>query len=155
MNFRTEVAAKGVRERDFVVTRGDRSIPGVLWTAAEDDQPRPVVMLGHGASGSKREDYIVALARGLVRHQGLSAFAERGRQLGFRGMVAIHPTHVAVINNVFSPSDQQISFYRGMVEAYERAMAAGDGAIRFQNLHIDQAHYDKARKWLAERGVAQ
>jgi citrate lyase subunit beta/citryl-CoA lyase len=87
--------------------------------------------------------------------QGLSAFAEQGRQLGFRGMVAIHPAHVAVINNVFSPSDQQVSFYRGMVEAYERAMAAGDGAIRFQNLHIDQAHYDKARLWLAERGVAQ
>jgi len=84
MDFRTEVAAKGVRERDFVVTRGDRSIPGVLWTAADDDQPRPVVLLGHGASGSKREDYIVALARGLVRHQGLSAFAIDGPVHGDR-----------------------------------------------------------------------
>jgi dienelactone hydrolase len=84
MEFTTEVAAKGVRERDFVVRRRDRRIPGVLWTAADDDRPRPVVMLGHGASGSKREDYIVALARGLVRHQGLSAFAIDGPVHGDR-----------------------------------------------------------------------
>lgn len=84
MQFGTEAAAKGVRERDFVVTRRDRHIPGVLWTAADDDRPRPVVMLGHGASGSKREDYIVALARGLVRHQGLSAFAIDGPVHGDR-----------------------------------------------------------------------
>src|SRR5580698_8500818 len=84
MDFRTEVAAKGVRDRDFVVTRGDRKIPGVLWTAADDDRPRPVVMLGHGASGSKREDYIVALARRLVRHHGLSAVAIDGPVHGGR-----------------------------------------------------------------------
>jgi dienelactone hydrolase len=84
MQFTTDVAAKGVRERDFEVTRGDRRIPGVLWTLAEDDSARPVVMLGHGASGSKREDYIVALARGLVRHRGLSAFAIDGPVHGDR-----------------------------------------------------------------------
>lgn len=84
MQFDTDVAAKGVRERSFEVTRSDRRIPGILWTAADDDQPRPVVMLGHGASGSKREDYIVALARGLVRHHGLSAVAIDGPVHGDR-----------------------------------------------------------------------
>jgi len=84
MEFGTEVAAKGVRERSFSVLRGERRIPGVLWTASDDDRPRPVVMLGHGASGSKREDYIVALARGLVRHQGLSAVAIDGPVHGDR-----------------------------------------------------------------------
>jgi dienelactone hydrolase len=123
MQFGTDVAAKGVRERDFEVVRGDRHIPGVLWTPADDssradspgpdssradspgpdspgpdspgpdspgpdspgpDSPRPVVMLGHGASGSKREDYIVAVARRLVRHRGLSAFAIDGPVHGDR-----------------------------------------------------------------------
>jgi pimeloyl-ACP methyl ester carboxylesterase len=41
-------------------------------------------MLGHGAAGSKREDYIVALARGLVRHRGLSAVAIDGPVHGDR-----------------------------------------------------------------------
>jgi pimeloyl-ACP methyl ester carboxylesterase len=84
MQFGTDVAAKGVRERTFDVSRGDRRIPGVLWTAADDDRARPVVMLGHGAAGSKREDYIVALARGLVRHHGLSAVAIDGPVHGDR-----------------------------------------------------------------------
>src|ERR1700688_3790007 len=84
MEFGTEVAAKGVRERSFSVMNGERRVPGLLWTAADDDQPRPVVMLGHGASGSKREDYIVALARGLVRHRGLSAVAIDGPVHGDR-----------------------------------------------------------------------
>jgi dienelactone hydrolase len=43
-----------------------------------------VVMLGHGASGSKSQDYIVALARGLVRHRGLSAVAIDGPVHGDR-----------------------------------------------------------------------
>jgi len=84
LEFSTDIAAKGVRERSFEVMSGDRRVPGVLWTSAEDDGPRPVVMLGHGASGSKREDYIVALARGLVRHQGLAAVAIDGPVHGDR-----------------------------------------------------------------------
>jgi len=84
VQFGTDVAAKGVRERSFEVMRGDRRIPGVLWSAADDERPRPVVMLGHGASGSKHEQYIVALARGLVRHQGLSAVAIDGPVHGAR-----------------------------------------------------------------------
>jgi citrate lyase subunit beta/citryl-CoA lyase len=79
---------------------------------------------------------------------GLRRFAEFGRQLGFRGMVAIHPTHVATINDVFSPTAEQVDFYTGMVTAYEDAARAGLGALRYRGLHIDKAHYDKAVQWL-------
>jgi len=82
--FASDTAAKGVRERRFDVLRGERRVPGLLWTAADDDTPRPVVMLGHGAAGSKREDYIVALGRRLVRHHGLSAVAIDGPVHGDR-----------------------------------------------------------------------
>jgi dienelactone hydrolase len=84
VRFGTDTAAKGVRERSFEVESAGRHVPGVLWTPADDDRPRPVVMLGHGASGSKREDYIVALARGLVRHRGLCAVAIDGPVHGDR-----------------------------------------------------------------------
>lgn len=80
---------------------------------------------------------------------GLREFATRGRQLGFRGMIAIHPSHIAPINEVFSPSAEDIQFYRGLVEAYEKAAAEGVGALRYCGLHIDKAHYDKALDWLA------
>jgi citrate lyase subunit beta/citryl-CoA lyase len=79
---------------------------------------------------------------------GLAAFARRGRRLGFRGMVAIHPAHVPVVNDVFSAGPEEIAFYEGMLAAYEAGAARGDGAVRYGALHIDRAHYDKARLWL-------
>jgi citrate lyase subunit beta/citryl-CoA lyase len=81
---------------------------------------------------------------------GLREFARQGRGLGFRGMIAIHPRHVPVINEVFAPSAADIEFYAGLAAAYEEAAAAGRGAARYRGLHIDKAHYDKAVQWLAQ-----
>jgi len=80
---------------------------------------------------------------------GLKAFAEHGRRLGFRGMIAIHPSHVPVVNEAFSPTPEDIAFHEGLLDAYEEAAAAGDGAVRYRGVHIDKAHADTARDWLA------
>jgi citrate lyase subunit beta/citryl-CoA lyase len=79
---------------------------------------------------------------------GLKAFAEKGRRLGFRGMIAIHPSHVATVNEAFTASAEDIEFHEGLVAAYEKAAAAGDGAVRYRGVHIDKAHADTAREWL-------
>jgi citrate lyase subunit beta/citryl-CoA lyase len=91
---------------------------------------------------------ITGLWEDLENLDGLAEFARRGRQLGFRGMIAIHPSHVATVNGVFSPSAEDIAFHEGMVRAYEEAAAEGRGALRYRGLHIDKAHYDKAVEWL-------
>ncbi len=91
---------------------------------------------------------LTGLWEDLENLDGLRQFALRGRQLGFRGMIAIHPTHVATVNDVFTPSAEDIAFYEGMVAAYEAAAAEGTGALRYRGLHIDKAHYDKAVEWL-------
>jgi citrate lyase subunit beta / citryl-CoA lyase len=80
---------------------------------------------------------------------GLKAFATKGRQLGFRGMIAIHPSHVATVNEAFSASAEDIEFHEGLVAAYEQAAAAGHGAVRYRGVHIDKAHADTAQEWLA------
>jgi citrate lyase subunit beta/citryl-CoA lyase len=80
---------------------------------------------------------------------GLKAFAEHGRRLGFRGMIAIHPSHVPVVNEAFSPTPEDIAFHEGLLAAYEEAAAAGHGAVRYRGVHIDKAHADTAREWLA------
>lgn len=79
---------------------------------------------------------------------GLRAFADQGLQLGFRGQIAIHPSHVDVLNEVFSPSAADIEFREGLVAAFETASANGDGAVRYRGVHIDKAHADTAREWL-------
>lgn len=80
---------------------------------------------------------------------GLRTFAQQGRQLGFRGMIAIHPSHVATVNEAFTPTPDEVAFHEWLVTTYEQAAAAGDGAVRYRGIHIDAAHADTARDWLA------
>lgn len=91
---------------------------------------------------------VTALWERLDDLDGLREFATRGRRLGYRGMIAIHPSHVPVINEVFTPSATTVEFYRGLKEAYEAAATGGDGAVRYRDRHVDRAHYDKACEWL-------
>jgi dienelactone hydrolase len=79
-----DVVVKAVRERRFDVERDGRTIPGLLWTPSDARGSRPLVLIGHGASGSKREDYVVALGRRLVRHLGFAAAAIDGPVHGDR-----------------------------------------------------------------------
>lgn len=81
--------------------------------------------------------------------EGLRAFADYGLQLGFRGQVVIHPAHVPVVNEVYTPSDEEVEYYAELVAAVERAVADGHGAVRFRGEHVDLAHADRARDWLA------
>jgi len=76
---------------------------------------------------------------------GLRAFAEQSRGLGYTGMMAIHPTHVPVINDVFTPTADDIARWQGTIEALE----AGAGAARLQGRMVDAAHGRTARDALA------
>ncbi|HSG78452.1 MAG TPA: CoA ester lyase [Acidimicrobiia bacterium] len=80
---------------------------------------------------------------------GLRTFAEDGRRLGYRGMFVIHPSHVPVVNEVFTPSVADVAYYRGIVAAFEAAEAEGRAALVHEGEHIDIAHVAKARQWLA------
>jgi dienelactone hydrolase len=67
-------------ESDFTCVVDGRTVPGALWEPvwATDGQPVPLVLVGHGGSGHKRQDYVSAIARGLARHHGIAAAAIDG-----------------------------------------------------------------------------
>lgn len=92
---------------------------------------------------------IVGLWQDLADEEGAWAFARQNRALGFRGQVLIHPSHVAIANDVYSPSRFEIDFYAGMVEAFDDAVAAGNAAVLYEGMHIDYAHVKTAREVLA------
>ena len=83
MRWLAEVVDAEVRERAFVLRRGEREIPGLLWAPLDGVSGQPVVAICHGASGSKREDYVMALARRFARH-GISSVAIDGPVHGER-----------------------------------------------------------------------
>ncbi len=79
-----DMTGGGARQRRFDIDLGDHLVPGLLWTPAEGEGPWPLVLMGHGGSGSKREPHIVALGRRLAREHGIAAAAIDGPVHGDR-----------------------------------------------------------------------
>jgi len=73
------------------------------------------------------------------------------RRDGFVAKMAIHPDQVAIINEVFSPQDEDVRKARQIVEAFARQPDAGvlsiDGAM------VDRPHLRKAERLLARVAV--
>lgn len=92
---------------------------------------------------------IVGLWQDVQDLDGLRDFAVANQQLGFRGQVVIHPSHVATVNEVYSPSPATVAYYRGLVEAWDAAQQQGAGAVVYDGDHIDVAHVATARDVLA------
>ncbi|HEV8298954.1 MAG TPA: CoA ester lyase [Acidimicrobiales bacterium] len=80
---------------------------------------------------------------------GLAAFARQARDLGYEGLMCIHPTHVPIIHEIFTPSVEDIAHWRSVVDAMAEAQAQGLGAIRLDGRLIDVAHLHTARQNLA------
>ncbi|MCJ7832902.1 MAG: CoA ester lyase, partial [Deltaproteobacteria bacterium] len=64
--------------------------------------------------------------------EGLERDARLNRRLGFRGQTVIHPSHVPVVNRVFTPTAEEIAFYKGLIEALEEAEMKGTAAVVYQ-----------------------
>src|SRR5829696_794833 len=82
--------------------------------------------------------------------EGLEEEALLARSLGFRGKVCIHPAQVAIVNRVFSPTREDGDRARRVVEAYERCLADGRGAVALDGEMIDLPVVERARRILAE-----
>lgn len=80
---------------------------------------------------------------------GLRTSCQFNRQLGFTGEFVLHPGNVEVVNEVYTPDEEEVAYYRGMVEAFAEAERDGRAAVLYQGEHIDYAHVKTARQLLA------
>lgn len=90
--------------------------------------------------------------------EGLRVESELARRLGYVGKVAIHPAQVAVINDVFTPSPEEVAHHRRIIEEFDKALAAGSASIAVDGKMVDYAvarvaHEVIARAELAERAA--
>ena len=70
---------------------------------------------------------------------GYRAAARRGAALGIEGKWAIHPSQVALANEVFTPPDAEVSRARRILEALGAAAREGRGAAQLDGRMIDAA----------------
>ena len=67
------------------------------------------------------------------------------KRAGFRGASCIHPNQVKVANEVFGPSDEEVEEAREIVDAYDAALARGEGAITVRGKMVDVPVADRMR----------
>ncbi|MGE4238815.1 HpcH/HpaI aldolase/citrate lyase family protein [Ramlibacter sp.] len=80
---------------------------------------------------------------------GLREATKLDRQLGFSGELALHPSNVALINESYTPSPEQVAYYEGMVAALDKAVGEGRASCVYDGEHIDIAHVKTAKEILA------
>ena len=79
---------------------------------------------------------------------GLRDLANQLKQLGYTGMNLIHPSHVPVVNEVFTPSAEQIAHWKGLLKAMEEQRQAGSAVVTYAGDMVDIAHEETARTML-------
>ena len=78
---------------------------------------------------------------------GLRKRAMEVRRAGFRGMLAIHPAQVDVINEAFTPSTEELARAQEIVDLF--AANPGVGAIGHKGAMLDRPHLARAQALLA------
>jgi citrate lyase subunit beta/citryl-CoA lyase len=108
---------------------------------------RSLCLLGAAAANVAAIETIQGDFRDL---EGLKARAEKVRRDGYRGMLAIHPAQVPVINAAFAPSAEEVAAAREVVELF--AANPGVGTIGYKGAMLDRPHLARAQQLLTLAG---
>jgi citrate lyase subunit beta/citryl-CoA lyase len=80
-------------------------------------------------------------------------FARRSRSLGYEGTMVIHPSHLAVANEVFGVSAEERSSARATLDALQKAEQANLGAVTHDGRMLDAAMRASAEDTLTRRSA--
>jgi dienelactone hydrolase len=134
-------SAKGVVERRFDLDVAGRNVPAIVWTPEEIGGPRPLVLIGHGASLHKRIPYVLAVARMLARHHGIASVAIDGPNHGERradgGLDAFQvfadfPAEWSRPGSI----DDMIEDWQHILDAVRALPEVGDGPVGYWGLSM-------------------
>ncbi len=105
---------------------------------------RSLCLIGAAAAGVMAVETIQGDFRD---EEGLRRRAAQVRRAGYRGMLAIHPAQVEVINSAFTPTEQEVADAREVVELF--AAHPGAGTIGYKGAMLDRPHLARAQALLA------
>ncbi len=108
---------------------------------------RSLTVLGAATAGVTAIETISADFKDL---DALRARAERVRRDGYRGMLAIHPAQIPVINEAFTPTAEEIAEAQEIVDVF--AANPGVGAIGWKGGMLDRPYLARAERLLRQAG---
>jgi citrate lyase subunit beta/citryl-CoA lyase len=121
-------ASQGVRTKAI---GGADDYPGDVWHYA-----RNKIVIAAKAAGIQAVDGPFA---GFNDPEGYVRQANYAHTLGFSGKWAIHPSQIALANEEFAPTADEVAHARKVVAAYDEALANGLGAVTVDGQMVDIA----------------
>ena len=137
------VAGFVIGTNDLAKELGTRPSPdrAPLWTALQ------TCVLAARASGIVVLDGVYNAFRD---EDGLRRECVQGRDFGMDGKTLIHPAQLAIANEVFGPSSDEIDLARRQIAAFEAAEAEGQGVAVLDGRIVENLHVVTARATLAK-----
>jgi citrate lyase subunit beta/citryl-CoA lyase len=139
------IVALGTGGEDLATDMGAEPTPEVLRT--------PKLLVHLAAKAQKLAS--IGLLRSVADYrdvEGVRRSAREARLFGFDGATCVHPSLVAILNEAFSPSAEEIARAQAMVAAFDTARSAGAGAFAFEGKMVDEPVVARARALLAAAG---
>jgi len=87
--------------------------------------------------------------------EGLRRDCREGAAMGFTGKITIHPTQVEIVNEVFTPSKDEIQWAEELLAAAEENRKLGKFAFTCRGQMVDVPHFTRAKTILARANAAK
>ena len=116
------------------------AFPGMLYARAK-------ILLDSRAAGI--ECVLDGVFTNIKDLEGLRRDCLFSKELGYDGRALIHPKHISIARQVYSPSSEELDRYRRMIQAFEKGEAQGLAAISFEGQMVDYAAIKKAKAILS------
>jgi citrate lyase subunit beta/citryl-CoA lyase len=110
--------------------------------------PKQQMIFAARAAGLMPLGFIASVA-GFGDWEAFRRMVRRSRQFGFMGAGCIHPGQVAIVNEEYSPSSEEVAFASRILSEDEKARASGRASFAIDGKMIDVPVVERARRLLA------
>ena len=139
-------AAMDIGGEDFALENGMEPTEEALL------MPKQQMIYAARSAGIMPLGYIASVAS-FGDIEAFRRMVQRSRQFGFMGASCIHPTQVTIVNELYSPSAEEVTHARRVIEENVKAKAAGRASFAIDGKMVDVPVVVRAER-LLERHAA-
>lgn len=110
--------------------------------------PKQQMIIAASAAGIMPLGFIDSIA-GFGDWEKFRAMVRRSRDFGFMGAGCIHPGQVAIVNEEYKPSDEEVAYARKLIAADEEAKRQGRGSFAVDGKMVDIPIIERAQRLIA------
>jgi citrate lyase subunit beta/citryl-CoA lyase len=143
------ILASGTRVKRVAFGAGDFTLDvNMIWSRGETELSYARARIVTASRAAGIEAPLDTVWVDLQDQDGLDASARTALGFGFQGKMCIHPNQIAVVNRVFTPSEEEITFAERVAAAFAKAEAEGVASIQLDGRFIDYPIVYRAQRVL-------